>query len=90
MGEGAFLAPYAGQSAPELLALQGHFRTDSIVLAFEAALMEKAAAAIGEEDAEREDRLDACDTEYYATASDLAGPLLTFITAHVDQITIPG
>ena len=34
-----FLANYSGQSTDELLSLEGQFRTDSLVLAFEAALM---------------------------------------------------
>jgi hypothetical protein len=37
-----FLEGYAGQSTDELLALRGRFRTDSLVLAFEQVLTEKA------------------------------------------------
>jgi hypothetical protein len=38
----AFLAGYAGQSTEELLALEGSYRIDSIVLAFEEAIQNKA------------------------------------------------
>lgn len=38
-----FLEGYGGQSTDELLALQGQFRIDSVVLAFEQALAQKAA-----------------------------------------------
>lgn len=37
-----FLEPYAGQSTDELIALAGRYRTDSLVLAFEWALLAKA------------------------------------------------
>ncbi|BCW86949.1 hypothetical protein sos41_00750 [Alphaproteobacteria bacterium SO-S41] len=36
-----FLARYSGQTTGELLALEGQFRTDSLILAFEAALHQK-------------------------------------------------
>src|SRR5947209_20339717 len=38
-----WLDAYAGQSTDELIALRGEYRTDSLVVAFEEAVMQKAA-----------------------------------------------
>jgi hypothetical protein len=45
MAELKWLEGYSGQSTDELLALDGEYRTDSIVLAFEQAVEQKAARA---------------------------------------------
>jgi hypothetical protein len=41
MGEAKWLDGYSGQTTDELIALEGEYRTDSLVLAFEQALMAK-------------------------------------------------
>lgn len=41
MSELPFLEEYAGQTTEELLALEGQYRADSLVLAFESAIMQK-------------------------------------------------
>lgn len=41
MGEAKGLEGYSGQTTDELIALEGEFRTDSLVLAFEQAIMAK-------------------------------------------------
>lgn len=41
MGEAKWLDGYSGQTTEELIALEGQYRTDSLVLAFEQALMAK-------------------------------------------------
>ena len=46
-------------------------------------------AAVEAEDDERDDRLNACDNEYYESAGDLADPLLAFIRSNADQISVP-
>jgi hypothetical protein len=46
----AFLDRYKGQSTEELLALEGKFRTDSLVLAFEEAIQRKARSSISPEE----------------------------------------
>jgi hypothetical protein len=166
MSDAPFLEGYDGQSTDELLALDGPYRTDSVVLAFEAAIMRKveggrlesltdaertvvaiealerevhsdgyvglfatraevvpylveALRMIGQDDvaanaqraidivaarsldaaaiqvaAEEADdalleRLHAADEAYYATAGDLATPLLAFIREHRAEIVIP-
>lgn len=48
MNQLPFLAKYSGQSTDELLVLEGSFRVDSLVLAFEQGLDQKA-AALGED-----------------------------------------
>ena len=166
MSEPRWLDQYTGQTTDELIGLNGVYRTDSIVLAFEQAIREKAerighqnltmpervvlavealerevnsdgysglftsasdqvpdlvealaaigadavaeltrsaigllgidgpltAAAVesamdGENDV-RDDRLDGYDQAYYATAGDLAEPLLAFIGANRDEIVL--
>ena len=167
MGDRDWLNGYSGQRTAELLALEGRFRTDSLVLAFEDAISRKAArigsdrlttaeqtvlavealerevnsdgyiglftnapeqvphvvasleaigradvaqltrraiealrideplteetvvSAADEEDDDRDDRLNECDSRYYESAGDLADPLLAFIRSNADQITIP-
>jgi hypothetical protein len=42
MGNGEWLEGYSGQTTAELLALEGRFRSDSLVLAFEEAVSRKA------------------------------------------------
>ena len=51
-----FLDNYSGQSTEELMDLEGEFRTDSLVIAFEAGLMQKA-DRIGMEALSREERV---------------------------------
>jgi hypothetical protein len=46
----AFLHNYEGQSTEELLALEGTFRVDSLVLAFEQAIQSKAPGSISTEE----------------------------------------
>lgn len=46
----AFLASYEGQSTEELLALEGAFRIDSLVLAFEQAIQGKSSESISVEE----------------------------------------
>jgi len=41
---------------------------------------------MGNEDDDRDDRLDECDQANHETAGDLADPLLAFIAANRDQI----
>ena len=167
MSEPRWLDGYSGQSTDELIALDGAYRTDSIVLAFEEAIGKKAAqlgdgalttpervvlavealerevnndgytglfttaserlpdlvwaltaigsdavaeltrsaiavlaidgpltptaveSAMAEEDEDRDERLDAYAQTYYATAGDLADPLLAYIAANRDQIVLP-
>lgn len=163
MAEPAWLDGYAGQTTDELLALEGKYRTDSIVLAFEEALQQKEPAELNEEERvvlavealereinnggydqffcntpefaaavvdalrrigrpdvatithraidtlgidgpltagavekaaddenpDREETLEACDSEYYDTAGDLADPLLAFIKANRARIRLP-
>lgn len=168
MSERRWLDGYDGQTTDELIALDGTYRTDSIVLAFEQAIANKATriggsqhltneervilsvealerevnndgydglfrnaapevpdvvsalTAIGRdavatltrsaidaldiggpltpeaiesamdlEDERRDDRLAEIDQAYYETAGDLADPLLAFIGANRDQITLP-
>jgi len=162
-----WLDRYSGQTTDELIALKGEYRTDSLVLAFEQALDQKAArvgqeglteeervvlaiealerevnnggydqlfinsskeyasffvaalTCIGctetaeltqqaldilgiegqitvkaidrvmeEENPERDKRLAECDTRYYETVGDLAGPLLEFIENNRDKIVL--
>mgnify|MGYP001462185228 CR=1 FL=1 len=45
-----FLERYGGQSTEELLALESQYRVDSLVLAFEAALEDKDAGGLSEEE----------------------------------------
>ena len=167
MSDAAWLDGYTGQTTDELLALDGTYRTDSIALAFEGAIEQKAArvgvnaltepertvlavealerevnsdgflglfttradivpalvealraigrddvamlaqraidvlgiddmtpetveAAVAEDDEERDERLNAVDEAYYATAGDLAGRLLAYIRTHREEIVIPG
>ena len=45
-----FLKGYSGQTTDELLALEDNYRVDSIVLAFEEALLQKPAAALSREE----------------------------------------
>jgi hypothetical protein len=47
MGKRKFLKNYSGQTTDELLALEGEYRKDSLIFAFEAAL-EKKAARVGQ------------------------------------------
>ena len=56
MGELKWLDGYANQSRDELLALETEYRTDSLVLAFEQALGQKA-AQIGVENLTEEERI---------------------------------
>ena len=42
MSDPRWLDGYAGQSTDDLIALDGAYRTDSVVLAFEAAILAKA------------------------------------------------
>ena len=42
MSEPRWLEGYSGQTSEELIALEGQFRTDSLVLAFEEAISHKA------------------------------------------------
>jgi uncharacterized protein DUF4375 len=162
-----WLDGYTGQTTTDLLALEGRYRTDSIVAAFDQGIAKKAArigidrltsaertvlaveaverevnsdgylglfswtpehvplvvsslqaigrgdvadltrraidalgidgpitedavtSAVEDEDDDRDDRLDAIDTEYYAFEGDLADPLLIFIKANRDLITLP-
>jgi hypothetical protein len=167
MTDAAFLDGYTGQTTEGLLALEGPYRADSIVLAFEQAIEQKAdrigesaltdaertvlavealerdvnndgfiglftyraevvprlvealqaigrddvatlaqraidvlgidvvtpeavVAAVAEDDEVRDERLNTIDEAYYATAGDLAGPLLAYIRAHREEIVIPG
>lgn len=167
MSEPRWLDGYTGQTTEALIALNGVYRTDSIVLAFEEGIHRKAArhgaqrlttaervviaieglerevnhdgfdglfrnqsqqvpflessltaigrpavadltrsaiallkidgpitaeaieAAIGLDDDDRADRLNEWDAAYYETADDLARPLLEFIKANRDEITLP-
>jgi hypothetical protein len=50
---------------------------------------EAVVAAMDRDDADRDDRLSACDAAYYASAGDLAGPVLTYVRAHQDRIVLP-
>jgi hypothetical protein len=43
--------------------------------------------AIDKADDQRDEKLSACDSEYFQVAGDLAGPLLEYIKNHKDQIT---
>jgi len=43
-----FLQSYSGQSTEELLALEGQYRTDSLVLAFEEAIQQKSQPSVHE------------------------------------------
>ncbi|MHB8997562.1 MAG: DMP19 family protein [Armatimonadota bacterium] len=161
-----WLEGYSGQSAEELIALEGEYRADSLVLAFEAAIRAKAARvgeayptdeervvlavealerevnnggygqfflntpefaptivdalnrtgctavamlteeaiaalalpgpvtteavnqAMDEDNEERDDKLDDCDTQYYAVAGDLAGALLQYIKVNRSRIEL--
>jgi hypothetical protein len=167
MSEQRWLDGYEGQTTDELIALDGRYRTDSIVLAFEQAINDKAArigvehltraervvlavealerevnsggyfhlftfvpdpvpelvsalTAIGALDAaditksaisaleingpltseavegamrrdddRRDDRLDELAQAYYATVGHLGGPLLAYIKANRDDVTLP-
>ena len=167
MGGQRWLNGYAGQTTDELIALDREYRTNSIVLAFEQAVEDKAGrsggaqrltdaervvlavealerevnsdgydglfrnasdkvpylvssltaigreavadltrralevlridgpltseavqSAMEREDDERDERLDEIDQSYYATAGDLADPLLDFIKTNRDQIVL--
>jgi hypothetical protein len=166
MSQLRWLNGYSGQTTDDLIALEGAFRTDSIVVAFVQAIDQKAArlgdaqlstpervvlaveavedrvnsggfdsllryesaivpdivsslvaigcdavadltrsaidaigihgpitanaveSAMDEEDDARDDRLDALDRRYYEIAGDLADPLLAFIKANSDEITL--
>jgi hypothetical protein len=167
MGDLPWLDGYAGQTTADLLSLEGRYRTDSIVSAFDQGIAKKAArigierltsaerivlaveaverevnsdgylglfswtpehvphvvsslraigradvadltrraidalgisgpitedavkSAVDDEDDDRDERLEAYDTEYYASAGDLAEPLLAFIKANRDEIPLP-
>lgn len=56
MPELQWLEGYGGETVDELIALEGKYRTDSIVLAFEQAMSQKA-ARIGEENLTTEERI---------------------------------
>jgi hypothetical protein len=166
MADLKWLEGYSGQSTDALIALEGCYRTDSLVLAFEQAISQKMARighdhltdeervvlaiealerevnsggylqffdsaaefaptvvdalnqigcaavatvteeaisalgvsspvtagainqATGEDDEERDARLDECDAQYYAVAGDLAGPLLEYIKRNRDKIDL--
>ena len=167
MSDAAWLDGYTGQTTEELLALDGTYRTDSIALAFEGAIEQKATrigvaaltepertvlaiealerevnsdgflglfttradivpllvdslraigrddvatitqravdvlgvdplttegveAAVDDDDEQRDEHLNAVDEAYYASAGDLAAPLLAYIRAHQSDIVIPG
>jgi hypothetical protein len=167
MGDLPWLDGYSGHTTADLLALEGRYRTDSIVVAFEEGIGKKAArvgierltsaerivlaveaverevnsggylglfswlpehvplvvsslqaidrgdvadltrraidalgisgpitedavkSAVEDEDDDRDELLDAIDTEYFALEGDLAEPVLTYIRANRDQITLP-
>jgi hypothetical protein len=166
MADLKWLEGYSGQSTGALVALEGCYRTDSLVLTFEQAISQKMARigrdrltdeervvlaiealerevnsggylqffdsaaefaptvvdalnqigcgavaavteeaigalrvcspvtaaaiseAMGEDDEERNAKLDACDAQYYAVAGDLAGPLLEYIKRNRDKIDL--
>jgi hypothetical protein len=167
MSELQWLEEHSGQSTDELLALEGKFRTDSIVVAFESALDEKVSRTglknltdeewvilavealerevnnggyrqffinsscgfapiivealnragctqaaeltqraidtlniqgpitvdsiclvMEDDDEERDDKLDACDKQYFAAVGDLSGPLLEFIKSNRDKVKL--
>jgi Domain of unknown function (DUF4375) len=46
-------------------------------------------SAVEDEDDDRDELLDAIDTEYFALEGDLAEPVLTYVRANRDQITLP-
>lgn len=56
MGELKWLDEYSGQSTDELIALEGEYRTDSLVLAFEQAIDQKA-VRVGDNNLTDEERL---------------------------------
>jgi len=56
MDELKWLDEYSGQSTDELIALEGEYRTDSLVLAFEQAIDQKA-VQIGNDDLTDEERI---------------------------------
>jgi hypothetical protein len=99
----AFLESYGGQSTEELLALAGKYRIDSLVLALEQAIQQKAAAPSKEESypktaamtadaiAGRDDekKLAACDERYYANDESIAGRLFEWIGNHRARIQLP-
>ncbi len=167
MSDKRWLDGYTGQTAEQLIALADAYRTDSIVLAFEAAIREKAdrvgaqhlttaertvlavealerevnsdgyiglftnvpgevpvleasleaigcsavasitrraiealgidgpltpeavVSAVEVDNGDRDDLLSECDQAYYGSAGDLARPLLGFIKANVQEISLP-
>jgi hypothetical protein len=68
-----WLDGYSGQSTDELIALEGKYRTDSLVVAFHMAMSQKA-ARIGEENLTEEERIilaiEALETEVNAGGYD--------------------
>ena len=46
-------------------------------------------AEMDRDDVGRDERLAACDEEYYASAGDLAGPVLAYVRANQDRIVLP-
>jgi len=100
MNQKKWLDGYSGETTQQLIAFEGEYRVDSIVLAFEQAIGQKSVRAgetaltaderfvMEKEDPQRHAALQSCDQRYFKESEPIADHLFAYIKTHQDTIRL--